>query len=156
MILEDIFKIGLFSYKTLPGLLALMAHGRLKTYSKYFFLTWPFQWNIMDSYCWTGHFDILFDVISNILETINHIMWWIFNNDIRWLAMYITWESWLYNNRNIIYCKIIYDVLIWTNFPCIRSAAFLCYFLVKNRTLRCFMHLLEKHIMINNMLIRVF
>ena len=37
-----------------------------------------------------------------------------------------------------------------------QSAAFLCYFLGKNSALRFFIHLLEKSLMINNMLIRVY
>ena len=36
------------------------------------------------------------------------------------------------------------------------SAAFLCYFLGKNSALRFFIHLLEKSLMINNRLIRVY
>ena len=36
------------------------------------------------------------------------------------------------------------------------NAAFLCYFLGKNSALRIFIHLLEKSLMINNMLIRVY
>ena len=50
----------------------------------------------------------------------------------------------------------VFTYNIYINVKACHSAVFLCSFLGKNSALRYFMHLLEKSLTIDNMLIRVF